>query len=33
VDIGKKEQWGNIVKEREIDKEVRSIREKNTGKE
>jgi hypothetical protein len=33
VDKGKKEHEGNIVEEREIDKEVRNIGEKNTGKE
>jgi len=32
VDIGKKEHWVNIEKEREIDKEVRNIRAKNIGK-
>lgn len=33
MDKGKKEHEGNIVEEREIDKEVRNIGEKNTGKE
>jgi len=33
VDVGKEEHYGNIVKEREIDKEVGNRRQKNTGKE